>query len=473
MDMTLDAVAFFAEHAARHLVHGVRADAWSTAGAVFNDASPHAMPIDEYARKTIAQARRAGAAGARRILESLAAYRIVDAVLDGVVCDVTEAERAVLVRARAEQRRQRSAKGTAACEAPRRGLGRARARGPRPLHHRERALGERPGRAALDARGQPRRPRCAPRRSAACDAVHPRRRRARPVLPVAARVQHARAHRRVPPRADRARGHRAPSAASRGASMRDRPSAARWSSSARCAASGRSPRAPRASMMRSCASPGAGARDANRLHALLLARHRHRARGALRPRRGLSRVARGPRGGGAGRADAPRRRAAARARRGAARARGHRRPRARRPARCGRARHADPGRDRHRQDRGAACAGDGAGRTSAAPGRARAACGALHVHQPPCPPNPRRRRAAHRPGARSARASGDHGRCARGARPVHRPRPRRARNRAARVPDIETPTGARSKRSPHSRPSPRPRTTGCSCPPGSPPTRSA
>ena len=48
----------------------------------------------------------AGATDARRILESLAAYRIVDAVLDGVICDVTEAERAVFVRARAEQRRQ-------------------------------------------------------------------------------------------------------------------------------------------------------------------------------------------------------------------------------------------------------------------------------------------------------------------------------------------------------------------------------
>ena len=37
----------------------------------------------------------------------------------------------------------------------------------------------------------------------------------------------------------------------------------------------------------------------------------------------------------------------------------------------------------------------------------------------------------------------------------------------------ETPRGARSKRSPRSTPSPRPRTTGCSCPPDSPPTRSA
>ena len=47
-----------------------------------------------------------GAADARRILESLGAYRIVDAVLDGALCDVTEAERTVLVRARAEQRRR-------------------------------------------------------------------------------------------------------------------------------------------------------------------------------------------------------------------------------------------------------------------------------------------------------------------------------------------------------------------------------
>ena len=106
MGVTLDAVAFFAEHAARHLVHGARADAWSAAGAVFNDAYPHAMPMDEYARKTVAQARRADAAGARRMLASLAAFRIVDAVLDGTLCDLTEAERSVLVRARAEQRRQ-------------------------------------------------------------------------------------------------------------------------------------------------------------------------------------------------------------------------------------------------------------------------------------------------------------------------------------------------------------------------------
>ena len=106
MDMTLDPVAFFEAHAARHLVGGARADPWSAAGAVFNDAYAHAMPMAEYARKSVVQARRAGAADARRILASLGAYRIVDAVLDGAVCDVTEAERSLLVRARAEQRRR-------------------------------------------------------------------------------------------------------------------------------------------------------------------------------------------------------------------------------------------------------------------------------------------------------------------------------------------------------------------------------
>ena len=106
MAMTLDVVAFFEAHAARHLVGGARGDAWSAAGAVFNDAYPHAMPMAEYARKSVAQARRAGATDARRILESLAAYRIVDAVLDGVICDVTEAERSVLVRARAARRQR-------------------------------------------------------------------------------------------------------------------------------------------------------------------------------------------------------------------------------------------------------------------------------------------------------------------------------------------------------------------------------
>ena len=110
MDMTLDAVAFFAEHAARALVHGRHSDAWSTAGAVFNDACPYGMPMVEYARKSIAQAHRAGANDARRILETLAPYRIVDAVIDGALGDVTDAERVVLVRARAVERRRAPAR---------------------------------------------------------------------------------------------------------------------------------------------------------------------------------------------------------------------------------------------------------------------------------------------------------------------------------------------------------------------------
>ena len=104
--MTHDAVAFFAEHAARRLVHGRHADAWSAAGAVFNDAYPYAMPMDEYARKTLAQARRAGAGDGKRILETLAQCAIVDAVIEGALGDATEDERAALVKARAVRRRR-------------------------------------------------------------------------------------------------------------------------------------------------------------------------------------------------------------------------------------------------------------------------------------------------------------------------------------------------------------------------------
>lgn len=105
--MTHDAVAFFAAHAARHLVHGEHADPSSAAGAVFNDAYPYAMPMAEYARRSLAQARRASANDARRILEKLAPYRIVDAVIDGALGDATAAEREVLVKARAVERQRR------------------------------------------------------------------------------------------------------------------------------------------------------------------------------------------------------------------------------------------------------------------------------------------------------------------------------------------------------------------------------
>ena len=106
MAVMLDAVAFFAEHAARDLVHGGRTHAWSAAGAVFNDAYPYGMPMAEYARRSLAQARRARGNDARRILETLAPYRIVDAVIDGALGDATEAERAMLVKARAVRRRR-------------------------------------------------------------------------------------------------------------------------------------------------------------------------------------------------------------------------------------------------------------------------------------------------------------------------------------------------------------------------------
>ena len=213
MDMTLDPVAFFEAHAARHLVGGARADPWSAAGAVFNDAYAHAMPMAEYAQKSVAQARRAGAADARRILASLGAYRIVDAVLDGAVCDVTEAERSLLVRARAEQRRRAPPRVRPLARRPGAGsvvLARA-TRAPFTIANvrwgsarvEQRWMHE-DSLAALD---------CAPRRRTPRGAVHPRRRGTCPVLPVAARVQHARALGRVPPRAHRARGHRAPAAA--------------------------------------------------------------------------------------------------------------------------------------------------------------------------------------------------------------------------------------------------------------------
>ena len=98
--MRHDAVAFFAEHAARHLVAGRPAGDWRTAGAVFNDAYPYGMPMAAYARRSLAQARRASASDAKRILGALARFRIVDAVIEGTLGDATDAERALLIAAR-------------------------------------------------------------------------------------------------------------------------------------------------------------------------------------------------------------------------------------------------------------------------------------------------------------------------------------------------------------------------------------
>ena len=110
MGVKRNPVAFFAAHAARRLVDGRHADDWSAAGAVFNDAYPYAMPMAEYAHRTLAQARRAHGQQAKRILEALARYRIVDAVIDGALGDATYDERTALSKARAAARRRAPAR---------------------------------------------------------------------------------------------------------------------------------------------------------------------------------------------------------------------------------------------------------------------------------------------------------------------------------------------------------------------------
>ena len=57
MDVTFDPVAFFAENAARHLTSGSHEDPWVAVDAVFNRAYPYGMPMEEYALKTLKQAR--------------------------------------------------------------------------------------------------------------------------------------------------------------------------------------------------------------------------------------------------------------------------------------------------------------------------------------------------------------------------------------------------------------------------------
>ena len=212
MAMTLDAVAFFEAHAARHLVHGARADA---CGAF----RPHAMPI--------------AVAGPAR--HSRIARRVPDRR-----CGSRSMSPRRAGGARPGPRRTApcTGKGTPARKAPRCGLGRARAPDLDPFT----IANVRSARVALDARGASPPSRASPQRGA----FRPRRRRARPVLPVAARVQHARALGRLPPRPNRAGGHRAPSA----------PRAVLRCGTARAPCAGRVPRAV----------PRAGARRAHRAH---------------------------------------------------------------------------------------------------------------------------------------------------------------------------------------------------------------
>ena len=94
--MTFDPVAYFFAHAARHLARGPHEDAWESSAAVFGHAYPYGMPMTEYAQKTLAQARRAQAAGRRRMLAELARYRIADALISGELAAATVAEREAL-----------------------------------------------------------------------------------------------------------------------------------------------------------------------------------------------------------------------------------------------------------------------------------------------------------------------------------------------------------------------------------------
>ena len=94
--MIHDPVAFFCEHAARHLAAGPHEDPWTGAAAVFNQAYPCAMPMAEYAHKTLEQARRAEPSNRSRMLRDLARYRFVDELISGAFPDATPGERETL-----------------------------------------------------------------------------------------------------------------------------------------------------------------------------------------------------------------------------------------------------------------------------------------------------------------------------------------------------------------------------------------
>ena len=103
MAVTTDPVAFFAENAAKHLIAGTEEDPWEAAGAVFNKAYPYGMPMEEYALKTLRQAR---AQEREKKLDSLAQYRIVDRVISGEIGDATPGERKALEKARGRWRKK-------------------------------------------------------------------------------------------------------------------------------------------------------------------------------------------------------------------------------------------------------------------------------------------------------------------------------------------------------------------------------
>ena len=94
--MNADPVAFFFRHAARHLAPVPHEDPSRAAAAVFNRAYPHGMPMVDYARKTLEQARRAQPAHRKRMLAELARYRIADEVIEGAAGEATAKERQTL-----------------------------------------------------------------------------------------------------------------------------------------------------------------------------------------------------------------------------------------------------------------------------------------------------------------------------------------------------------------------------------------
>ena len=110
MDVTFDPVAFFAENAARHLAAGSHEDPWTAAGAVFNKAYPYGMPMEEYALKTLKQARQARGPESEKKLQPLARYEIVDRMIAGEIGDASAGEREVLERARRVHRAKGPAK---------------------------------------------------------------------------------------------------------------------------------------------------------------------------------------------------------------------------------------------------------------------------------------------------------------------------------------------------------------------------
>ena len=111
MDVTFDPVAFFAEHAARHLIAEPREDPRAAVGDVFNKAYPYGMPMEEYACKTLRQARRANDRQRREeTCASLAQYAIVNAVIASDVGDATPEEKSLLKKAHARLPKEKAEK---------------------------------------------------------------------------------------------------------------------------------------------------------------------------------------------------------------------------------------------------------------------------------------------------------------------------------------------------------------------------